>query len=169
MTGRLPKAQVHLSETRRRLTWVQTRWYFSRLQSTRRRTKSALTLSRGSALSGTNAYTSKFTQGATIVPRNFFFIDVAQEVGGDAPRSRVLALKSSAAADREAKKPWKGLQIHERAEGSLLYRTAISRNVVPFALVAPPLVLLSVVEEDGKFVILDVDSLTAKGFRFSSA
>lgn len=169
VAGRLPKAEIHLSETRRRLTWEQTRWYFSRLQSTRRRTKSALTSSRGSALSGTNAYSSIFTQGATIVPRNFFFIDVTQEVGGNDLRDRVLAVQSSAAADREAKKPWKGLHIRERAEGSLLYRTAISRNVVPFALVAPPLVLLPVVEEDGKFVILDADSLTAKGFRFASA
>lgn len=168
VSGRLPKAQMHLSETRQRLSWDKTRWYFSRLQSTRRRTKSALTSVASDALSGTNAYSSKFTQGATVVPRNFFFVDVPQDVGGANLRDRVLSLRSAAASDREAKKPWKGLRIHERAEGSLLYRTAISRNVVPFALVEPPLVLLPVVEEDGEFKILDADALTAKGFRFAS-
>lgn len=168
VSGRLSKAQVHLSETTGRLTWNKTRWYFSRLQSTRRRTKSALTATASDALSGTNAYSSKFTQGATVVPRNFFFVDVAQDVDRADLRDRVLALESAAAADREAKKPWKGLRIHERAEGSLLYRTAISRNVVPFSLVEPPLVLLPVVEEEGKFKVLDADALTAKGFRFAS-
>lgn len=168
VAGRLPKAQMHLSETRDRLTWTDERWYFSQLQSTRRRTKSALTSTKSDALSGTNAYTSKFTQGATVVPRNFFFVDVAQGVDGAVLRDRVITLETAAAAEREAKKPWKGLRINERAEGSLLYRTAISRNVVPFALVEPPLVLLPVVEESGSFKVLDVDQLTAKGFRFAS-
>lgn len=169
ISGRLPKAQIHLSEACRHLTWAETSWYYSRLQSTKRRTKSAFTSTPGEALSGTNAYNSKFTQGATIVPRNFFFVDVVQGVDHNTLRDRVLALGSAAAAEREAKKPWKGLRIHGRAEGSLLYRTAISRNVVPFGLVEPPLVLLPVIEEGGKFKVLNVDALTAKGFRFASA
>ncbi|WP_279482218.1 N-6 DNA methylase [Aureimonas sp. SK2] len=170
VSGRLRRAQVHLSEARAALKWTKRRWHYSRLQSTKRRTKSALTATAGDALAGVNAYTSKFTQGATIVPRNFFFVDLDQRVDdGEDLRDRVLALKTAAAAEREAKKPWKGLEIRERAEGSLLFRTAISRNIVPFALVAPPLVLLPVVEEDGKFAVLDPDALMAKGFRFASS
>lgn len=168
VTGRLPKAQLHLSETVRRLNWENARWFFSRLQSTRRHTKSALTPTANEALSGTNAYNSKFTQGATIVPRNFFFVDVRQDVQDKDLRDRVLALESAASADREAKKPWKGLRIQGRAEGRLLYRTAISRNVVPFSLIEPPLVLLPVVTDDGKFKILDTDALTANGYRYGS-
>lgn len=170
VSGRLGKAQVHLSEARRLLKFEKKRWFYSRLQSTKKRTKSALTAIKGDALGGANAYTSKFTQGATIVPRNFFFVDIDQRVDeGEDLRDRVLALKTSVAAEREAKKPWKGLQIQERAEGALLFRTAISRNIVPFAMVAPPLVLLPVVDVAGKYEILNSDTLLAKGFRFASS
>lgn len=170
VSGRLRRAQVHLSEARRSLRWTKKRWFYSRLQSTKKRTKSALTTSGGDALAGENAYTSKFTQGATIVPRNFFFVDLNQRVDvGEELRDRVLSLKTSAAAEREAKRPWKGMEIEDRAEGALLFRTAISRNIVPFALVAPPLVLLPVVEADGRFKVLDADSLMAKGYRFASS
>lgn len=170
VSGRLRKAQVHLLEARRSLTWEKKRWFYSRLQSTKKRTKSAITATTGDSLAGANAYTSSFTQGATIVPRNFFFVDIDQRVdAGEDLRDRVLALKTSIAAEREAKKPWKGLQIQERAESALFFRTAISRNIVPFALIAPPLVLLPVVESNGKFEVLEADSLLAKGYRFASA
>jgi SAM-dependent methyltransferase len=170
VSGRLRRAQVHLSEAQASLRWTERRWRYSRLQRTKKRTKSALTSGAGNALAGVNAYTSKFTQGATIVPRNFFFVDLDQRVDeGEDLRERVLALRTSAAAEREAKKPWKGLEIRERAEGALLFRTAISRNIVPFALVAPPLVLLPVVEDGGKFSVLDADELMERGFRFASS
>lgn len=170
VSGRLRRAQVHLSEARASLRWTERRWRYSKLQSTKKRTKSALTSGVGEALTGVNAYTSKFTQGATIVPRNFFFVDLDQRIDeGEDLRERVLALRTAAAAEREAKKPWKGLEIRERAEGSLLFRTAISRNIVPFALVAPPLVLLPVVEDEGKFTVLNADELLERGFRFASS
>lgn len=170
ISGRLRRAQVHLSEARGNLKWTKRQWHYARLQSTKKHTKSALIATKGDTLSGGNAYTSKFTQGATIVPRNFFFVDLDQQIeDGEDLRNRVLALKTAASAEREAKTPWKGLKIRDRAEGALLFRTAISRNIVPFALIAPPLVLLPVVEEAGKFTVLDADSLMAKGFRFASS
>ncbi|TPI65334.1 SAM-dependent DNA methyltransferase [Mesorhizobium sp. B3-1-7] len=170
VAGRLRRAQVHLSEARANLTWERKRWFYSRLQSTKKRSKSAITTNAGEALIGTNAYTSSFTQGATIVPRNFFFVDIDQHIDdGEDLSDRVLALRTSNAADREAKKPWKGLKIHERAESALFFRTAISRNILPFTLIAPPLVLLPVAQVGNKFEVLDADSLMAKGYRFASA
>lgn len=170
VSGRLRRAQVHLSEARKSLVWTKKNWFYSRLLSTKKRTKSAFTTRSIDALAGANAYTSKFTQGATIVPRNFFFVDINQRIDEDEQlRDRVLSLKTAIAAEREAKKPWKGMEIEDRAEGALLFRTAISRNIVPFALVAPPLVLLPVVEADGRYQVLDADALMAKGYRFASS
>lgn len=77
-------------------------------------------------------------------------------------------------SDREAKAPWKGQRISGRIEGSFLFRTAISRNVIPFALVDPPLVTLPViVEGDNKksmrFELLSPETLLERGFRYASS
>jgi hypothetical protein len=54
------------------------------------------------------------------------------------------------------------------------YRTAISRNVIPFALVDPPVVLLpvmpnSVEKAKGSFKVLTAEQLLEAGFRYASA
>jgi hypothetical protein len=91
---------------------------------------------------------------------------------GDDVRKRVVALRTAAAAERDAKPPWKGQLLKGRGEGWLLFRTAISRNVIPFALVDPPLVLLPVIVEDDaptKFKVLSAEGLLEQGQRYASA
>jgi hypothetical protein len=174
-SGKLPRFQVHWSEAATKLAEQTRRWYYSRLQGGRGAPRSALTAQAMEGLVGTNAYASRFSQGATIVPRNFFFVEIDQKVAkGEDLRDRVVALRTSAAAEREAKKPWKGQLLKGRSEGTLLFRTAISRNVIPFALVDPPLVLLPVVlDVDGngreKFKVLSAEGLLERGLRYGSA
>jgi hypothetical protein len=174
VTGRLPRSQLHWDEASRFLSWSDSRWYYSRLQGARGRSRSALTAARSDALEGANAYERRFTQGATIVPRNFFFVDIAQRLDpGDSVRDRVLSLVTSPAADAEAKAPWRGTLMRGRAEGELLYRTAISKNVLPFLLVNPPIVMLPVmIAGSGKsraFKVLNSEELLAAGYRYASA
>jgi hypothetical protein len=109
------------------------------------------------------------------VPRNFFFVDIDQKLpDGTDLRDRVVALRTAAAAEREAKKPWKGQLIRGRSEGKLLFRTAISRNIIPFALIDPPLVLLPVIldVDDNRreqFKVLSAEGLLEHGYRYGSA
>lgn len=61
-----------------------------------------------------------------------------------------------------------------RSEGKLLFRTAISKNVIPFALINPPLVLLPVMldeenEAGESFKVLDAEGLLEEGYRYGSA
>ena len=88
-------------------------------------------------------------------------------------RNRVVAIRTTEASDREAKKPWKGQCLTGRTEGDFLYQTAISRNIIPFALVAPPLVILPVLttidSRDNKvFEVLDAEGLSERGYRYAS-
>ncbi|BDV36690.1 N-6 DNA methylase [Methylocystis iwaonis] len=174
-SGRLPRPQLHWSEAQKYITSETRRWYYSRLQGGRGATRSALTAISMEASTGTNAYASRFSQGATIVPRNFFFVQIDQKLKEDANvRDRVVSIRTSDASDREAKPPWKGQRLSGRTEGKLLFRTSISRNIIPFALVDPPLVVLPVtLKEDGKgrerFTMLDADGLLENGFRYGSA
>lgn len=173
-SGRLPRSQVHWVEASTKLTAQPRKWYYSRLQGSRGATRSALTAETMEALVGTNAYATRFKQGATIVPRNFYFIDLDKSLKatGDL-RDRVVSVRTSDASEREAKAPWKGQLLSGRAEGSLLYRTAISRNVIPFALVDPLLVLLPIIGGKPKsktpFKLLTADGMLENGFRYGSA
>lgn len=173
-SGRLPKSQIHWGEASKKLTEESRRWYLSRLQGGRGAARSALTAQAMDGLVGKNAYASRFTQGATIVPRNFYFVDL--EAGDDADdiRDRVVAVRTADATNREAKKPWKGQLLSGRAEGALLFRTAISRNVIPFAMIDPLLVLLPLIEVESadkklEFKVLDAEKLREHGHRYSSA
>ncbi|HML92941.1 N-6 DNA methylase [Methyloceanibacter sp.] len=174
ISGRLPRSQIHWDEIKDLVEMTSCRWYYSRLQGGRGPARSALTTTSMEALTGSNAYASKFTQGATIVPRNFFFVDVDQALSNDEDvRDRVIALRTSAAAEQEARPPWRGQILTGRAEGSLLFRTAIARNILPFALIEPRLVLLPLVTEiDAQdketFRVLSAETLLEKGFRYAS-
>jgi N-6 DNA Methylase len=174
LQGRLPRAQLHWSEAKPLIKTEVRRWHYSRLQGSRGAARSALTASSMDATTGTNAYASRFTQGATIVPRNFFFIEIENAGADDDVRDRVVALRTSVSSDREAKVPWKGELLAGRAEGSLLFRTAISRNIIPFALVDPPLVVLPVIAKSarkgkGSFRVLTAEELLEAGHRYGSA
>ena len=172
---RLPRPQLHWDEASRYLAEEPRRWFYSRLLGGRGAARSALTAASMEAMTGTNAYAARFTQGATIVPRNFYFVEITQALKADASvRDRVVSIRTSDASDREAKIPWKGQRLSGRTEGSLLFRTAISRNIIPFALVDPPLVLLPVVSKENakgaqQFNVLSADGLLEEGSRYASA
>jgi hypothetical protein len=174
IAGRLPHSQIHWNEAKGKLSLERRQWHYSRLQSGRGAARSALTARLLESLSGVNAYEARFTQGATMVPRNFFFVELEQPgVGGGDLRNRVVALRTSTVSEREAKPPWKGNLVSGRVEGSLLFRTAISRNVIPFALVDPPLVVLPVMLEDTpeggtEFVVETAEELFERGYQYGS-
>lgn len=175
LSGRLPRSQLHWSEAEKHIGSESRRWFYSRLIGGRGAARSALTATSMEAMTGTNAYASRFTQGATIVPRNFYFVDIDQQLKEKTDlRERVVSIRTSDASDREAKQPWKGQKLSGRTEGALLFRTAISRNIIPFALVDPPLVALPVISKGGtkadeQFGILNSDGLLENGFRYASA
>jgi hypothetical protein len=50
--------------------------------------------------------------------------------------------KSSRDFQKEGKKPWKDLFIEGRLYTEFMFRTAVAKNVLPFALVDPPMVVL---------------------------
>jgi SAM-dependent methyltransferase len=175
LSGRLPRAQIHWNEVEDKLSITPLRWFCSRLHGGRGMARSAFTTQSMEALVGSNAYASRFHQGATIVPRNFFFVDIDRPVRqGENVRDRIVALQTAAAAEREAHRPWKGEILTGRVEGSLLFRTAISRNVIPFLVIDPLLVVLPLAVEGDedrrkRFKLLDAEGLLEEGFPYGSA
>lgn len=139
--GRLPRPHLHWDEAAPFLTEERTDWYFQELgTASSRKKRSALVRKRIVGGVGQNAYVGRFKQGATIVPRAFYFV----KVDGD-ERSftgRVVSVRTHPLARQEAKKPWSDITLAGRVQGEFLFRTALARNIVPFVLINPPLVAL---------------------------
>lgn len=171
-TGHLPRTHLHWAEASKHLKVGETRWYYSQLAAGNRRSRSALTQSKNEALTGTNAYADDFKQGATVVPRSFYFVETDGALEGDSDEDRVLNLRPSHSMLRDAKPPWKELAISGRMEARYIFRTAVSKNVLPFSLVNLPLVVLPIARKtkDGSthIVLLDHAQLMKRGDRYAS-
>jgi hypothetical protein len=120
---------------------------------------------------GANAYADLFKQGATVVPRSFYFVGLSAADDDDLS-GKVFNLRASPSMLKEAKAPWKDHPISGRLEGEFLFRTAVAKNILPFALVKPLFVALPVAVrgDDGsrKFVVLDHEVIRGGGARFAS-
>ncbi|NTW48410.1 MAG: N-6 DNA methylase [Chlorobiales bacterium] len=143
ISGRFETANLRLEEARPALELSPTRWHYSQLSKSKK-SSSALTEEKLEISGEKSFYAKHFKQGATIVPRSFYFVDVAQQIDGALSGYDLLYVKTSEAILREAKAPWKSLTLEGRVHTRFLYRTAISKNIVPFGLINPPLVLLPI-------------------------
>ncbi len=76
-------------------------------------------------------YHSLFKQGATIVPRNFWFVDIKPHpklgINPSAPY-----VETSEASEKTAKENYKGISFKGNIEKDFLYATLLSTDVVPF-------------------------------------
>ena len=167
-SGRLPRPHMHWHEVEPLVTERPTRWYFQQLGGSGRRVKrSALVQKRMADAGGINAYAERFKQGATIVPRAFYFVALQGAVSeNDADMGeRLLAVRTHPLAVEGAKKPWVEISLTGKMQGQYLFRTALARNVLPFALVNPPLVALPLATrlDTGKWELLTSGELTARG------
>lgn len=89
-----------------------------------------------------NPYRKLFKQGATIVPRAFYFVQLNQaSIDWEAKHTH---LKTSKDIAKEAKAPWKGIKFSGRVETKFVFRTALAKSILPFAVHQPDLVVLPI-------------------------
>ncbi len=140
-SGNLPIHNCKLETGEKHLTENTTKWYYAKQGKS-----SAFTMRKYKAQTKYNPYKDAFRQGATIVPRSFYFVELDQETPPDF-EDRVLNLRTSTAIKTEAKLPWKHLEIRGRMESRFLFRTALSKSILPFALYKPDMVVLPIMIE----------------------
>lgn len=130
------KHNANLAELQGKLAFKKAKFYYSKLG-----TSSAFTTKRLGASTQTNHYKKLFPQGATLVPRSFYFIESTQDASGDY-KGKSFSAKISEAANKQAKKPWKDIIVEGRVSGDFLCRTTLAQKVLPISLHKPPIVLL---------------------------
>jgi hypothetical protein len=91
-----------------------------------------------------SAYARSFFQGATVIPRSFYFVAVKDLRELPPELDRLYSIETDPEQAEIGKPPWKDVRLKGQAEGRFLFLTALSRHVVPFALLRPSLTVLPV-------------------------
>jgi len=108
-------------------------------------------------------YRSRFVQGATIVPRTFWFVRPPEGALGVDP-SRP-SLETDPAVLRKAKPPWKELTMKGEVEAPFLYATLLDDDLVPFGYRRLRLVVLPIeLGPDGRARLVDKRQALERGY-----
>ena len=140
-SGNIPTHNCNLETAKSVLTETNTKWYYAKQGSS-----TAFSNRKYKAQNKVNPYKDGFRQGATIVPRSFYFVELTQEIPDDFT-DRIINLKTSDAIKADAKAPWKSIELSGRIESKFLFRTALSKSILPFTLYNPDLVVLPITVE----------------------
>lgn len=141
LSGKLPFHNCHYSIARNYLDETEVKWYLIKLGKS-----TAFSTSKSRIQSIINPYKKLFKQGATIVPRVFYFVELNQEEPEDF-EDRIINIKTSESIKDYSKLPWKGLEFSGLIESRFLFRTALSRSILPFVLYKPELIVLPITIE----------------------
>ncbi len=143
-SGNLPAHNCNWVTASKKLTEEEVKWFYSKQGNS-----SAFSNKKVKAQTKINPYKALFKQGATIVPRTFYFIQFTQELPPDF-EDRIINIKTSDAVQPDAKVPWKGLDFSGKIESQFIFRTALSKSILPFALYKPDLIVLPITIELNK-------------------
>lgn len=143
-SGKLPFHNCNLKTAIPKLTEVNEKWFYVKQGKA-----SAFSTSKAKKQTKINPYKKYFKQGATIVPRTFYFVDVdmAYEKGWEKDfdwTDRNINLKTAKSVMKDAKQPWKDIRFNGFMPSKYIFRTALSKNILPFALYKPELVVLPI-------------------------
>lgn len=115
-----------------------------------------------------NPYKTGFKQGATIVPRCFYFVDFKDEINDI--NKPVPIVKTAEVVKADAKKPWT-LTFENYVNKDFLFYSALSNNIFPFYFAKPILVHLPIeinhTEKIKNIQLLSADDVLKKGIRHS--
>jgi type I restriction-modification system DNA methylase subunit len=164
VSGRLKTANCSLKDAANKLVFAPSNWFYSKLQQ-----RSAFTDKKIKQTVGISYYDKFFKQGATIVPRNCYFVDITQNYQGDLT-DRFLEVQTSEASIAEAKPPWNKIRLSGTIHSSFLFHTALAKNIIPFGLILPPLVVLPIrIETENRIKLYNWNKLQEQGYLEAAA
>ncbi len=160
-SGKLPSRDVPWAVARQRLSSNDRQGRVIYLGK-----RSALSTAPGAeSPSQPSGYLAAFRQGATVVPRSFYFVRLSESVARIDPAAQYW-VETDPEQAAEAKRPYKDVHFSGLVEGKFIYSTAVSRHLMPFALLDPTIVVLPIGQtRDGGIVVRTAEALKREGFR----
>ena len=125
--------------------------------------RSFLSTSREKISSRRSYYQPYFKEGATIVPRNFWFVEIKNDprFGIDLKQPLVA---TDPRAEEEAKQPYKGTHFEASIETDFLYATLLSTDLLPFGHFDFRPVVLPLIEDPQGYQLLTTEKAQSRGF-----
>jgi len=116
----------------------------------------------GAVLLEASPYQRRFSTGASIFPRPFWFVEVkASSLGFD---PSLPPLETAERAKREAKTAYKGLVMRGNVEANFLYATLLSTDLFPFGHLPFRLVVLPIEPVDTGYSLLTAEEARKRGY-----
>jgi methylase of polypeptide subunit release factors len=109
-------------------------------------------------------YERAFKQGATVVPRNFYFVRIPDLDGTVDPNTQYWAETDPQGA-MQAKPPYKDTRLSGLVEGRFIYSVVIARHLMPFAVLEPSTAVLPLEVMHGLLNVRNAEVLTVTGYR----
>ncbi len=156
LSGDLSRRNASLEEAEQSLTVEPVQYYLHRVGR-----HSYLATDTPIEHSGASPYTGVFSQGASMVPRSFWFVDVMSSQSGADYGTPLVA--TSAYARSQARSAYKDVALIGTVESRFLYGTLLAADVLPFGHLAFRTVLLPIKPTDNRYRILDAESARTKG------
>ena len=160
--GRLPNRDVPWSEAADRLTVTRKKGRLIYLGK-----RCALSTEVGSVKPTSGSmYLSHFRQGATLVPRNCYFVHLPQIELSDVSADGAYRAVTEPEQAKLAKRPYKDVHLDGLVEGRFLFHSALSTNLLPFIMRGVKLVVLPVLPgPGGKMSVRTGSELRIDGYR----
>lgn len=114
---------------------------------------------------GRSPYYPEVLQGATLVPRSLWFVELPANKPVNVKAPFVRTAKFATAG---AKEPWNGIKLEGRVERQFLFATVVAEDLLPFAVRQLRLVVLPLAVRDDRFVMLDSDEVLGEGAELAS-
>jgi methylase of polypeptide subunit release factors len=157
LSGQLKRKNSSLAEAKVDLRFAPTQFHVVEQGK-----RSFLSTARKKISAARSFYQRYFKEGATIVPRNFWFVEFKAFPGLGRDFSRPL-VATDARAEAEAKPPYKGTRFEAPIEADFLYATLLSTDLLPFGHFDFRPVILPLVEEARGYRLIDSAQARAKG------
>ena len=107
-------------------------------------------------------YIAKFAQGATIVPRSFWFVQVKPSPLGFNPD--LPPLETATRAREQAKDAYKTVFFKDAVESRFLYATLLSTDLLPFGHLDYRLVVLPIEPEEDHYKLIGESEARKRGY-----
>jgi hypothetical protein len=156
LSGRLPRRNASLIEAEAVLKVEEVQFFLNR------RGKRSFWGTTEGVHGIVSPYKKRFFQGATIVPRAFWFVEIAPSPLGFDPN--LPPLVTSQRAQEQAKDAYQGLVFKGSVESRFLYATLLSTDLLPFGHLDYRLVVLPIEPEGDHYRLLTADQARQRGY-----
>lgn len=158
LAGRLKRKNASLEEAKADLSAESTTFHI--VQQGKR---SFVSTTRKKISAQRSFYQPHIKDGATIYPRNFWFVQLKVDPRLGVDRTQPLVVTDDR-SQAEAKQPYKGVRLEGTVEAQFLYATLLSTDLLPFGHFGFRPVVLPLLEDAHGYQLIDVDKAQAKGY-----